>query len=149
MTTREAPEPPPGEPKATPPGAARRKAYLWGLSAETRAALLLRLKGYHILERRFRVPAGEIDLIARRGRVLVFIEVKARVSLDAAIEAVTPRAIERIGRAANAFVSRHPAYRTFDQRFDLIAVMPRRFPVHLPHAFEPDWRPGAERQRRR
>jgi putative endonuclease len=71
------------------------------------------------------------------------------MSLDAAIEAVTPRAIERIGRAASAYVSRHPAYLTYDQRFDLVAVLPRRWPVHVPHAFEPSWRPGAERVRRR
>lgn len=131
------------------PGAYRRAAYLWGLSAETRAALLLRLKGYRILDRRFRVPAGEIDLIARRGTVVVFIEVKARASLDAAIEAVTPRAIERIGRAGHAFIGRHPAYASFDQRFDLIAVIPRRWPVHIVNAFEPDWRPGAPGRRRR
>lgn len=127
----------------------RRAAYFWGLSAETRAALALRLKGYRILARRFRVPMGEIDLIARRGRLLVFVEVKARATVDAAVEAVTPRAIERIGRAATAFIGRHPAYLEFDRRFDMIAVLPRRWPHHIVNAFEPGWRPGPEPARRR
>ena len=127
--------------------ASRRAAYRWGLSAETRAALALRLKGYHILERRFRVPAGEIDLIARRGQVLAFVEVKARATLDAALEAVTPRAIDRFGRAADAYISRHPVYQSFDLRFDLVAVLPWRWPVHRVNAFEPGWRRGAGRGR--
>ena len=122
------------------PRANRRAAYRWGLSAETVAAMALRLKGYTILERRFRVPSGEIDLIARRGRVVAFVEVKARGSLDAAIEAITPRARHRIGRAASAFIGRHPVYASFDQRFDLVAVIPWRWPRHVPNAFEPGGR---------
>lgn len=122
------------------PRANRRAAYRWGLSAETAAAMALRLKGYTILERRFRVSSGEIDLIARRGRVVAFVEVKARGSLDAAIEAITPRARQRIGRAASAFIGRHPVYASFDQRFDLVAVIPWRWPRHVPNAFEPGGR---------
>jgi putative endonuclease len=122
------------------PRANRRAAYRWGLSAETVAAMALRLKGYTILERRFRVSSGEIDLIARRGRVVAFVEVKARGSLDAAIEAITPRARQRIGRAASAFIGRHPVYASFDQRFDLVAVIPWRWPRHVPNAFEPGGR---------
>ena len=62
---------------------ARRTAYLFGQKAETLAALWLRLKGYRILARRFRAPPGEIDLVARRGRVLALVEVKARADLAA------------------------------------------------------------------
>ncbi len=69
----------------------RRRAYGRGRRAETLAAWWLRLKGYRILARGFRVASGEIDLIARRGRVLVHVEVKARASLEEAREALTPR----------------------------------------------------------
>ncbi|HTA77617.1 MAG TPA: YraN family protein, partial [bacterium] len=53
-------------------------SYLIGQKAENRAAAYLRLKGYSVLERNYRVPQGEIDLVARKGDILVFVEVKAR-----------------------------------------------------------------------
>ena len=116
----------------------RRRAETLGLLAETRAAWMLRLKLYAIVAQRFRCAAGEIDLIARRGRTLVFVEVKARGDLEAAIEAVTPRARARILAAADAFVARHPAYADHDRRFDIVAVLPRRWPRHHPDAFRAD-----------
>ncbi|MDK9695922.1 MAG: YraN family protein [Siculibacillus sp.] len=116
----------------------RRRAEALGLDAETRAAWLLRLKLHAILARRFRCHAGEIDLVARRGRTLVFVEVKARDTLAAAVEAVTPRARARILAAADAFVARHPAYADHDRRFDIVAVLPGRWPKHLPDAFRAD-----------
>jgi putative endonuclease len=69
----------------------RRAGYRQGLRAETIAALFLRLKGYRILARRFTSPVGEIDLVARRGTSLVFVEVKARPTLDAAAESIRGR----------------------------------------------------------
>ena len=66
-------------------------AFRLGLSAESRAAMVLIAKGYRILARRFKTPAGEIDIVARRRRVLVFVEVKARERADDAAEAVTDR----------------------------------------------------------
>jgi len=66
-------------------------AFQRGLSAESRAALLLIAKGYRILARRWKTPFGEIDIVARRRRGLVFVEVKARGSVDEAVEAVTER----------------------------------------------------------
>ena len=120
-----------------PPAATddRRAAYRWGLSAETRAAWWLRFKGYRVLERRFKVPVGEIDLIARKGRTLVFVEVKARDTEAAAIEAVTPKARRRILAAADVWVARRPAYHDHDRRFDLVLVLPGRLPVHRLDAF--------------
>ena len=70
---------------------ARVAAFRTGLSAESRAAALLMAKGYRILAKRFRTPYGEIDIVARKRNLLVFVEVKARASLDDAAYAVTPR----------------------------------------------------------
>ncbi len=116
----------------------RRRAYGLGLDAETRAAWVLRLKFHRILARRFRCRAGEIDLIARRGRTLVFVEVKARATEEAAIEAVTARARARILAAADLWVAGHPHYAAFDRRFDVIAVLPNRWPRHRADAFRGD-----------
>ena len=116
----------------------RRRAESLGLSAETRAAWLLRLKLHAVLAHRFRCAVGEIDLVARRGRTLVFVEVKARATLAAAIEAVTPRTRARILAAADVFVARHPALADLDRRFDIVAVLPGRWPRHLRDAFRAD-----------
>eukprot|EP01037_Dinobryon_pediforme_P028189 gene28189-31358_t len=113
----------------------RRKAYAWGLSAEIRAAWYLRLKGYRILARRYKVARGEIDLIARRGRTIAFIEVKARPSEDGALEAVTWRARRRIEAAALAWGAANPAYADHDWRFDIVAILPGRWPRHVVDAF--------------
>lgn len=116
----------------------RRRAESLGLSAETRVAWALRLTAHRIVARRFRCASGEIDLVARRGRTLVFVEVKARDTLEAAIAAVTPRSRARILAAADAFVARHPAWADHDRRFDLVAVLPGRWPKRFPDAFRAD-----------
>src|SRR3954447_3615409 len=93
-------------------------AFRAGLSAETRAALLLLCKGYRIVARRWKCPVGEVDLIARRGRLLIFVEVKARDRLDDAAEALTVRQQRRIAAAAEAWLGRHPKHADSDIRFD-------------------------------
>jgi putative endonuclease len=80
----------------------RSAAFRLGLTAETKAAALLLAKGYRIVARRWRSPVGEIDLVARRGRVLAFVEVKARGSHHDAAYAVTLRQQRRIIAAAQA-----------------------------------------------
>ena len=115
---------------------ARRQAFALGLSAETRAAALLIAKGYRIAARRWRSPAGEIDIVARRKRLLVFVEVKARARLDAAAEAVNDRQRRRIVAAAEAWLAAHPDDLGCDIRFDAVLVAPRRLPQHLPAAFD-------------
>lgn len=109
----------------------RRRAQNWGLAAETWASLWLRLKGYRILARRARTPAGEIDLVARRGDVLVAVEVKARPSLDAAVDAVSLRQRLRIARALDLVAARDPDLAGLGRRLDLIAMRPWRLPLHL------------------
>jgi putative endonuclease len=122
---------------ATPgPRPARVAAFRLGVSAETRAAALLLAKGYRIVARRWKSPVGEIDLVARRGRLLVFVEVKARDKLDAAAEAVTARQQRRITAAAEAWLASHDDDIACDIRFDAILVAPRRWPRHIQSAFD-------------
>ena len=117
------------------PGA-RQAAYRLGLKAETLAAWWLRAKGYRILARRLKTPAGEIDLVARRGSTVAFVEVKARAGRDQAIEAVTPQTQRRIVRAAEMWLSRRPDHAALTLRFDIVAIVPGRLPLHLANAFE-------------
>jgi putative endonuclease len=97
--------------------------------------MLLLAKGYWILARRWKSPVGEIDLIARRGRLLVFVEVKAREHFDDAAEAVTTRQQRRIIAAAEAWLARHPSGRPPEVRFDAVLVAPWRLPRHIRGAF--------------
>ena len=115
---------------------ARKDTYKFGLLAETLAGLFLMAKGYRILERRYKTPVGEIDLIARRGKTIVFIEVKARGELTAALESVTPNMKNRITRAGQYFLSSHPALSSCDMRFDLIALAPPFYLRHLDNAWQ-------------
>jgi putative endonuclease len=114
----------------------RRARERAGRRAEALAVLYLRLKGYRIEGRRVRTPAGEIDIVARRGGLLIFVEVKARVRHAAALEAVTPRQRRRIERGAEWFAARtrSPAA---GMRFDVVAVRPWRLPSHLADAWRP------------
>ena len=116
--------------------AERQVAFRFGLSAESRAAAFLIAKGYRIAARRFKSPVGEIDIVARRRRSLVFVEVKARERLDDAAEAVTPRQRRRIIAAAEAWLARYPDDVTRAMRFDVVLVAPGRLPRHLPGAFD-------------
>ena len=97
--------------------------------------LMLRLKGYRILARHWRCASGELDIVARRGRVVAVIEVKARADYAAAAEAVTPRQQARIARAALQFLATRPALAGLDLRFDVMMVTPFRLPRHLAAAW--------------
>ena len=108
----------------------RKGAELWGRWAEALAAWRLRLKGYRIVARRFRVAQGELDLVARRGRVLAMVEVKARADQDSAAEALQARQRHRIERAALAFLQRHPEFAALSLRFDMM-LMPRKTGCYL------------------
>jgi putative endonuclease len=114
----------------------RLAAFRTGLSAETRAAAYLMAKGYRILAKRFRTPHGEIDIVAKRRKLLAFVEVKARASLDEAAFAVTPRRQARIIDAAQAWLVAHPEHADFELRFDAILIAPRHLPRHLLAAFD-------------
>ena len=124
------------KPVAPPPRPERLAAFRRGLSAESRAALLLIAKGYRIVARRWKTPVGEIDIVARRRRDLVFVEVKAREQLDAAAEAVTAHGQQRIVAAAEFWLASHPDDAERFIRFDVILVAPGKMPRHLANAFD-------------
>lgn len=109
----------------------RRRREKRGRAAEARAAWALRLKGYRIEARRVRTPAGEIDLVARRGDVVVFVEVKARQSLAQAADSVTAGQRRRILRAAGHYMAGRPDLAGLTQRFDVVLVAPRKWPHHV------------------
>lgn len=113
----------------------RRQAERQGLWAERIAEILLRLKGYRILERRFRTHSGEIDLIARRGKRLAFVEVKRRASLDDAMEAITPKLRGRVRRAAELWMGRHDRAGRWRPAFDVVVIVPGTWPRHMQDAF--------------
>lgn len=112
--------------------------YKKGLWAEKKAEIILAIKGYRILARRFKTPSGEIDLVAKRGDVLVFVEVKQRVSLDAAAEAIHAKNRYRVEQAAALYLQKHPEYNDCDIRFDAIILMPGAWPQHIPSAWRVD-----------
>lgn len=118
------------------PSHIRQRAEARGRRAEIAAAMLLRLKGFRILNQRYKTAVGEIDLVACRGRLVVFAEVKWRSNLDAAMESVHPKAQMRIGRAAAHWLGQKPKFANFNARFDVIALAPGRWPVHLKQAFD-------------
>jgi putative endonuclease len=109
----------PAKPRARPADPQRHRiaAFRLGLSAESRAAMLLMAKGYRIAARRFKTPFGEIDIVARRRNALIFVEVKARDT-------------------AELWLAHHPADTQRLIRFDVILVTPGKMPRHLPNAFD-------------
>ena len=102
-----------------------------GIWAERVAVAVLWIKGYRIRARRYKTRVGEIDIIATRGRTLVFIEVKARGTLDAARNGILPGSYARLTRAAQAYVVQNPKFQQYNQRFDLIALAPPASIAHL------------------
>ena len=126
---------PPPKPKPLP-NPQRQIAFGLGISAESRAAAWLIAHGYRILARRWKSPLGEIDIIAARRHTLIFVEVKARASLDEAAEAVTERQKRRIAAAAEAWLAAYPQPAIRDIRFDAILVALGKLPRHIQAAFE-------------
>ena len=116
----------------------RRAAVRRGRRGELRAVWLLRLKGYRILARDLRTPAGEIDIVARRGDTLAVIEVKWRDSWEDAAVAVSARQQARIAAAARLFLARHSRHAACVVRFDIMLVVPRRWPRHVLNAWQID-----------
>jgi putative endonuclease len=108
----------------------RQVAFRLGLSAESRAAAFLIAKGFRIA-RRWRSPVGEIDIVVRRRRLLIFVEVKTRETLDGAAESVKRRIC-----AAAAWLAAHPDDSVQDMRFDAMLVAPGCMPRHITGAFE-------------
>lgn len=121
------------------PGSRSRKiAHRRGRRAEGLARLYLRLLGYRILAQNYRLPVGEIDLIACRRRHLLFIEVKHRLLAEDALSALLPRQQARIIRAAEGFLVHHPRYRNDNMEFALLLILPWRWPRMVRNAWQQD-----------
>lgn len=114
---------------------ARRKSERAGRLAEFVCSLHLRLRAYGILARNFRAPTGEIDIIARRGDTIVFVEVKLRRTLVDALESLRPLQRRRIATTAELFLAARPALAGLNARFDVMVVAPWRLPVHIANAW--------------
>ena len=113
----------------------RREAEKRGRGAESFAAIFLRLKGWRILARRARVPGGEVDIVARRGRTLAFIEVKARSSEEAAAFSLDRYRLRRVAVAAERLAPRFMREGD-DVRIDALYVVPGKLPRHLANVWE-------------
>src|ERR1700681_4376840 len=125
----------PGPGRDRTPQPERQVAFRLGISAESRAAAYLIAKGFRILARRWRSPVGEIDIIAARRHLLIFVEVKARDKFDDAAWSVTDRQRARIVAAAEAWLAGQGEHDFRDMRFDAVLVAPGRIPPHIPAAF--------------
>ncbi len=110
--------------------------YHRGVFAEYVAAIWLQFRAYRILDRRFKTPVGEIDLIAKRGRTLVFVEVKARRTAAEAAAAIHYQNQQRIVRAAQLYLGMHPQWQDYTIRFDAVVIAWYKLPKHIPHAFD-------------
>jgi putative endonuclease len=113
----------------------RLRAVRRGHRAELLCVWHLRLRGYRILARGYRVPSGEIDIIARRFGTVAAIEVKARATLAEAGEAIAPRQRRRVARAFEQFLAAHPQHGGLTLRFDVMLVAKGRLPRHISNAW--------------
>lgn len=118
-----------------PARGSRIKAYRRGHRSEWLAAAALLVKGYRIIARRYKTRLGEIDLIARRRDLVLIVEVKARPTLAAAMDAIGRESQHRIDGAADIWLSRQPDFARLSVRFDMVAVLPWRWPVHVEDVF--------------
>jgi putative endonuclease len=104
--------------------------------AEWLAAAVLMAKGYRILARRYGGKGGEIDLIARRGQTVIFVEVKARAGMDLAETAISAQKARLVSRRVSQWLARNPWANGFNLRADAVFVAPWRWPRHVTQVFE-------------
>jgi putative endonuclease len=109
--------------------------HLMGLLAEFKAKSFLRYNGFTILTERFKTSVGEIDLIAKKGNLVIFVEVKLRKTTEAAAEAIHTRNQLRVRNAAELYLQRYPEYNQCDMRFDALVMKPGSWPDHITDAF--------------
>jgi len=115
-------------------GPSERRARLRrGRFSEALAAALLIAKGYRILGRRVKTRAGEIDIIAVRGKRIAFVEVKRRATREDAEASISARQAARIHAAADTWLARRPRYHQYEQGYDLILLVPGHWPRHIPN----------------
>jgi putative endonuclease len=116
----------------------RRRARGHGRRAEIIAALYLRVKGYRILVRGFRIDGGEIDVVAKRFDTIAFVEVKVRPTLGEALVAIDAAKRRRMSRAARVWLAANPWAAAMTLRGDALALAPWHWPQHHRAAIELD-----------
>lgn len=109
-----------------------------GRLAEALAVACLRLKGYRILERNWRSKLGEIDILVRKGGILVLVEVKTRADTGLASGAVLPQQRQRLLRALSHYLKTRPELGSLDLRCDIMALGRFGWPIHLKDAWRPE-----------
>jgi putative endonuclease len=114
----------------------RLAAEAFGRRGEDLAAWFLRGKLYRIRDKRFKTPVGEIDLVAERLGVTVFVEVKSRGANEGERTALDAVNRQRIVRAAEFYLARHPALVNRTLRFDVIFLAPFTWPRHVVNTFD-------------
>jgi putative endonuclease len=114
----------------------RRRRLARGRWGELIASVLLTAKGYRILARRHVTPYGEVDIIAARRDRIAFVEVKRRSTTADAQASLTPAQGDRIGRAADYWLSKHPHYMQREVGLDAVLVTARGWPRHIPNALD-------------
>jgi len=119
----------------------RQKARARGTAAEWLASAFLRAKGYRVLARQFRAQGGELDIVALTplwtSRTIAFVEVRARSTVEAAVESVGAEKRRRVETAAAQFCARRPKLNAIPRRFDLVVLAPSRLPHHVIDAWRP------------
>jgi putative endonuclease len=113
----------------------RRRAERRGRTAELLAALFLMMKGYRPLAWRLKTPRGEIDLIMKSGRCIVFVEVRTRTEIDSGLASITPFKAQRMLNAAHLWIGRNTRDLGADYRFDILVVSAYHWPRHIENAF--------------
>lgn len=108
----------------------RQAAEARGRKGEAYAALWLRMKGWRILAERVRTPAGEVDLVAKRGNLVAFVEVKTRGTSAELDHAIDDYRLRRVAAAAEILAPRFAASGE-DISIDVILIAPRALPRHL------------------
>jgi putative endonuclease len=114
----------------------KKKTYQFGILAERITILFLRLQAYQILAWRYKTYFGEIDIIAKRGKTIAMIEVKARKTRSNFEDVLRLRQMQRVQKSANYFLSRHPKFQNHQIRFDFVFVNKLFWPTHYKNFFE-------------
>ena len=114
--------------------ATRQAAEQRGRKGERLAAWYLRLKGWRVLAERVRTPAGEVDLVAKRGNLIAFVEVKTRTTAAELDFAIDQRRLARVAAAAEILIPRF-ATAGEDVRIDVILIAPGTRPRHIENAW--------------
>ena len=104
---------------------------LKGYCGEIFAELLLRIKGYTILERRYKTVCGEIDIIAKKNDYIVFVEVKSRNDFEKCYIALRTKQLQRIRNSSQIFINRNKKFVNCFSRFDVILIANWKFPKHI------------------